>query len=74
MIFHSRISENRIQSYITIACYVLIFHEGMQIVMQVLLHYHVLGREVVPMVAIYNKRLIVNRKLRLSYEARSGFP
>jgi len=64
MIFHSQISENRIQSFITIACYKAIFHVDMMILMLVLLHYLVLGRELCAMAALQKQRLTLKRKPR----------
>ncbi len=45
MIFHSRISENKVQSFITIAFYERVYCVAVALVVSVLSHYLVLGRE-----------------------------
>ena len=64
MIFHSQISENRIQSFIIVACYMVIYHVDMQMTMRVLLHYLVLGREEIPLAATQKKLIILKRRPR----------
>ena len=45
MIFHSRISENKVQSYITIPFYEIVYCVAFEMVVSVLSHWLVLGRE-----------------------------
>ena len=45
MIFHSRILENKVQSYITIPFYERVYCVSVAMVVSVLSHYLVLGRE-----------------------------
>lgn len=71
MIFHSRISENKIQSFITIAFYVVIFHADMGMRVSVLLHYLVLGREADVMAAVQRQTITLIKRKPRPDEARS---
>jgi len=71
MIFHSQVSDNRIQSFITVACYMVIYHIDMQVRMRVLLHYLVLGRELCAVAALQNKRITLKKRKPRPDEARS---
>ncbi len=71
MIFHSRISENKVQSFITIP-----FYERMYCVaagwVVVLLHWLVLGREAAITTPPYREKEILIRRRRPT-QAASGF-
>ena len=59
MIFHSRISENKVQSFITIAFYMRVYCVAAAMVASVLSHWLVLGREG----AVYETALTIQRKI-----------
>ncbi len=71
MIFHSRISENKVQSYITIAFYERVYYMVIGWV-NVLLHWLVLGREAAITTPPYREKDIVIRR-RKPAQAASGF-
>lgn len=75
MIFHSRISENKIQSFITIAFYMVVYYVESGMRVSVLSHYLVLGREATASYAVNKQQketATLKRKPRPD-QAPSGF-
>lgn len=66
MIFHSRASENKIQSYITIAYYKRVYCDVVRLVVFILSHYLVLGREG----ADYRTASITAKRIILTFDRR----
>ena len=71
MIFHSRISENKIQSFITIAFYMVVYHADMGMRVAVLSHYLVLGREAGITTTACLNRTTLNKRRPRPDQARS---
>ncbi len=65
MIFHSRIPENKVQSYIVITFYERVYCAVFEMVVSVLSHYLVLGREAaINNAALQRKRKVLTAKRR----------